>query len=255
MSGEQRLGILPRSRKWQRIADMVVRGAGAPAIADATLRNLRDLIEKRARHPAVARPVSAIAGMVSAARAGDEAGFIQHAAWQHGPNPSVVGLMAAFGEWLDGRWPDDPKKTDMVEYAYGSAVAAFTLGMWAPSTSDGGPVAAAMVRAAEPDAFGKMVASFFARLVRMPLADMLARAVAAAAGRDHENGVAYYIRGEKLQADLRTHCETMARAVVPFAETWVRAGHWSDGERARRFVAYAVFKVCSELRDAGISAC
>lgn len=253
MSGEQRLGVLPRSRKWQAIADMVERGAGVAAIAGAILRAYDGLVEASVRHPAVVRPFAAIEGMVRAARAGDEAAVLKHAAWTGKDPPCVDQFVVAFGQWLDGRWRDDPKKTDMVEYAYNAAVAALTIGTWAPGTTDGGPLAAALARLAEPGAFGRIAAAFFARIARAPLADILARAVAAAAGRDHGNAVAYYIRGEMLQDELMTHCDATARAIAPFAENLLPSEQRSSGEMAPIFVAYAVEKLCGDLRDAGLN--
>lgn len=251
--GHVRLRVLPRSRKWVQVVELLQSGApdeviaaASAAAAETALSNASDdpVFREAAwlllNLPLSARSPDYVYGLVSLGLAVDEA-------------PSLLGLSASIASALDRRAREIGGRTDLGEMAQMALVEslASVVEPELPSLFEPDPaeVRRALGRLAAGDRFAALARDFFARLTQRCLDYYLSRELAAHIGESER--FATDAERRSFDAALGLYCREASRIVEAYAGGWYGKTVWQAGrldrEAADRFARYAFKKIRDEL--------
>lgn len=264
--GHTRLGTLPKTRKW---ADVVAIMAADPEMGgDATTSDLAHEVariagkvmdaaagsfERAGSDPGVADSFWLLVRVSLACRSPDPAGALREHGFRLGPHPSPADVVRELTRSLDEESFARARRTDFGEMASASVAAA--LAEWLRARAAQGHLFSApeertwsdLRGLSTQDGFGEVSHAAMGNLVSRLLGFYLSRAVAP--GEGLIGGTADLAR---FEGELDRHSRERARIVREFAGTWFTKHEFREGgitrPKARRFVAYLLKKVATELR-------
>jgi len=258
--GHVRLGVLPQTRKWALVVELLKDGAAVPDVAAASADAAEATLKTAARDPLLAHAVWLLATLPLAARAPDWLRGLEKLGIEVEEPPTLFGLTAALSTALDDQARDVGLRSDLGEMAQMALVESLTASIepQLPSLFDPDPaeLRRALGRLSGGERFGALARDFFARLTRRSLDYYLSRELAGHIGE----GQRFRTDGERRAFDqaLVLHCQEAARNVETFAGGWYGKAVWKEGaltpEATRRFAKFAFKKIRDELarrRDRG----
>jgi hypothetical protein len=252
--GHVRLGVLPQSKKWQRVIEDLRLGADVSAIATAAAEAAEADLRGAASDDAFLHSFWLLTQLPLAARSSFFAQDLRDLGVPVNDHPSLIDVVAAFSAAVDEHARQHGGRTDLGEMAQMAAVETITglMGALLPSLFAPNPdeVQYAIGRFASGDRFSTLAREFFARLTRRCLDYYLSRELSNHIGP----GKRFKTDGERREFDvsLDRHCRESSRIIETFASGWYGMNVYSrDGltpAAVRRFAFVAFKKLREELR-------
>ena len=244
--GHVRLGILPRTRAWNAVVQLITDGADVDAIASATSAASDKAFVAIQKDPGFTETVVLMTELGIAAKKKNPVQHLKTIGLKISEGCSVPEIASAIQSFLDEKTSDRRQHTDFAELSQNALVSAITShlgdklgGLFTPSSDD---VRNAMSHLGRPGEFGKLARTFFERVSHDCMRYFLSKAVGAEVGegkrfatikqvKDFEVAMAQHSREasvivEECRAD-RMSCRTSARSgrrspVADFAARRVR---------------------------------
>lgn len=252
--GHIHLGVLPGTRKWKAVVELLASQAPADDVAAASaVAAERDLA--RATHdPVLVECVRLLALIPQAARAGSFAAELRELGLDVPDRPSLPDLLHATTAAVDRVAQRQARRTDFGELCARALVGtiAARIGGALPSLfgPDTGDVRTAAARMAAPGEFAVAARGLFARLTSETLSSWLDRTLSSHVGP----GRRFAHAGERDEFDraLAQYTSEASRIIKEFAGGWYGKTLHRDGtitsERAAAFAAVSFKKIGEELR-------
>ncbi|MFN7990033.1 MAG: hypothetical protein U0529_21350 [Thermoanaerobaculia bacterium] len=255
--GDNRLGPLPRTRRWSEVVDLVGAGASSAAVAAATLDAADEVLSGAADDPTLARSFWLLTQIPDAARSPNFAKALQDLGLAVSDEPSASELTAAFTEAVDREIDSRRARTgpgELAQFAAVESLSALFRDQTSPlfgSSPD--EVRLQLGKLGTPARFGQLARSFFARFTERFLSYYISKELPRHIG---PGGRFSDLEEQKaFREALATHCGQAARIVEDFAGGWYSKARF-EGElseaRARRFLGYAFKKIRGELRRGSV---
>jgi hypothetical protein len=251
--GHNRLGTLPKTKKWEQVVSLVGGGESAARVAAASSDAAEAALFRAATDPALVRAFWLLTQLPLAARDADFPERLRKLGLAVGHRPQLFEIIGAFSEAIDTHSRQTGRHTDLGEMAQLAATESFSAmvgrslpGLFGPTAEE---VQRAIARLATSKRFSDLARDFFARLTRRHLDYYLSRELS------NHIGPASRFRSisehSQFNADLDQHCREAARIVKEFAGGWFGKTNYEGGitpEQAGAFAFVALKKIRSELR-------
>ena len=252
--GHIRLGRLPRTRRWQEVVGLVGGGGDAFDVANATMDAVQQDLAVAVGDPGVVESVFLLTQIPEAARAEDFGARLRDLGVRVSDQPSLAELASAITSAVDRQIQQAGRRTDLGEMARVSAVEAITAitGARAPSLFGTTPddVQRELGRLATKKQFGGLAQEFFARFTERTLTYWVSRELPTHVGEGRRFDSAAEQRA--FQDAVGIHARQASRIVETFAGGWFSKARYEgrlDRENTAKFVAYALKKMRTELRQ------
>lgn len=252
--GHTRLGILPRTRLWRAVAELLAGGAADGDVISASAIAAEQDLHRSKGDPVFIEAVRLLGLIPQAARSVDFAADLRALGLQVGEAPHVTDLVMAIGRHLD-RKAAEAGRSDFGELSRRALIGALAseIGVQLPSLfgSDANDVRLAANQLRQPKDFARLARSFFGRLTSETLASWLDRALSAHVGP----GQKFASSADRNEFDraLAQYTSEASRIIQEFATGWYGKTLFQDGtittDRAARFGAFALTKIGAELRQ------
>jgi len=252
--GHVRLGILPKSRKWNQLVNELRLGADIDQIAASAANAAEASLQAASNDPAFLHAFWLLTQVPLAARGPEFAQNLRRLGLEIRNQPGLMDVAAAISSAVDRHAREQGRRTDLGEMAQMAAVESLTalVGPNLPSLFEpnAGEVQREIGRFAGGDRFSKLAREFFARLTQRSLDYYLSRELSNHTGAGERFGD----DAARSQFDdaLDRHCREAARIVEAFAGGWYGKNvYQSSGltpEAIRRFAPVAFKKIRAELR-------
>lgn len=251
--GHERMGGLPRTRRWTEVIELVAGGGSAAAVASATLDAIEADLAGAANDPALVRAVWLLTQFPDAART-ENFGEVLRSLGLPVPNePTAADLAAAFTAAVDDHVIRSKRRSDIGEMAQLAAVESLSGLLLERSPTlfgaDAADVQRELGRLATEKQFGGLARDFFARFTERVLGCFVSRELPVHVGPDRR--FANLAEQRNFAEALRLHCQQASKIVETFAGGWYSKARFErdlSEERTARFVGYALTKVKRELR-------
>ena len=253
------MGVLPASRKWTHVVELLEAGASAGEVAAASARAAESALSAASDDPVFREAVWYLATLPLTARAPGYVSGLGRLGLQVDGEPSLLELSASIASALDAHGRRTGGRTDLGEMAQMALVESLANAIepQLPSLFDPEPaeVRHALGRLSGGDPFAALARDFFARLTHRCLDYYLSREMAnhVGAGRRFAGDAAR----RSFDAAVALHSHEAARIVEAYAGGWYGKTVWLgdrlDREATDRFARYAFKKIRDELerrRDA-----
>jgi hypothetical protein len=250
--GHVRLGTLPRTRNWIQVLDLVGGGAGAPAVAAATMNAAQRGLEAAAQDKGLVYSVWLLTQLPVAARSADFEGRLRELGLNVSRSASMLEVTGAFADAVDAHLRRNRGRSDLGEMAQMAATEAMTV-LGSPANGSlfdtAAPSAREALQALATTAkFSGLAREFFARLATKYLTYFLSRELSNYVGPGGRfagiDGHAEFTRA------LDLHCHQASRIVEVFAGGWFAKGQLKGPitqKKASGFVHVALKKLRAEL--------
>lgn len=257
--GHVRMGVLPASRKWRQVVELLDAGAPTGEIAAASADAAERALAQASADPVFREAVWLLTCLPLAARAPGYVAALSDLGLPVDGAPTLVELSGALAEALDAHAREIGGRTDLGEMAQlalseslAEAIEPQLPGLFGADPAD---VRRALGRLAGGDRFAALARDFFARLTQRCLDYYLSRELADHIGADRR--FASDAERRAFDTAIARHCDEAALIVEAFAGGWYGKAVWRDNRLDRasvdRFAAYAFKKIRDELgrrRDA-----
>lgn len=251
--GDNRLGVLPQTRRWQEVIDLVGLGASSANIAAATLDAAEKEFAQAANDPTLTRVFWLLAQLPDAARSTDFAEALRDLGFSVSDRPSAAELGAAFTEAVDREIDGRRARTGLGEVAQFAAVETLSafLRDRSPALFGSSPddVRAQLGTLATEVQFGRFARTFFSRFAERFLSYFISRELPRHIGPGGR--FASLEEQREFRSALALHCTQASRIVEDFAGGWYSKARFErdlSEARAARFLGYAFKKLRGELR-------
>jgi hypothetical protein len=252
--GHVRLGVLPRSRKWDQVVNELRLGVEVAGVAASAADAAEASLHGASSDPAFLHSFWLLTQLPLAARGADFAGDLRRLGVPVPDQPNLMDVVAGFSETVDRHARERGGRTDLGEMAQMAAVESLValIGPQLPSLFEpsAGEVQRAMGRFASGDRFSALAREFFARLTQRSLDYFLSRELGSHIGA----GERFTDDADRSRFDdaLDRHCREASRIVQEFAGGWfgkaVYQGEGLTPSAVRRFAPVAFKKMRAELR-------
>lgn len=252
--GHIRLGILPKTRKWREVVDLLRIGADLEAVAGTAAEAAESSLQSAANDPAFLHAFWLLTQLPLAARGPDFVKDLRNLGLRISDSPRLMDLTSAYMGAVDRHARASGGRTDLGEMAQLAAVESLTAAT-APALqtlfgADPIDVQRAIGRLAGGDRFSALARDFFARLTRRSLDYYLSRELANHTGaRERFRDDAERARFDEA---LDRHCREAARIVEEFAGGWYGKNVYQRSgltpASVRGFAPVAFRKIRDELR-------
>lgn len=251
--GHQRLGTLPKTRKWKAVIRMIAGGADAEQIAAATSEAAERELQNAAKDPAFVHAFWLLTQIPLAARQANFARALRERGLEVGDHPSVIDIARAFSDAVDEQVRNVRRRTDFGEIAQMCGAEALCAAggrdlnqLFGTSPQDVQTAFAGLTTVKE---FSALSMDFFARLTRRVLAYFLSRELpnhVGASSRFHT-----IAEHRDFEQALDQHCHETARIVGNFSGEWYSKANYESGIgpiQAGNFAGAAFEKIKKELQ-------
>lgn len=253
--GHIRLGSLPRTRKWQQVVALIEGGAGAAQVANATIAAAEKGWTQAVEDKGLVETLWLLTQLPLAGRSKDFAGALRSAGLQVSDSPSLMEVVGALSDAIDGRLALNGGRTDLGEMAQMAAaetlskeVGLRTRSLFGTTPED---VQNAFSTLATHQQFSGFARQFFARLTTKRLDYFLSRAMAQHVGEGRR--FATLAQQAAFSKALEQHCVEASRIVEEFSGGWFAKTHWEKGGISRQdaagFTHVAMKKLLAELKE------
>jgi hypothetical protein len=256
--GHERVGVLPKTRPWRKVVTQIADSAGSDQevgdIAEATLRNVRDRLQRIQEDQGVKEAFKFLLSLINTAASSGSPLSTKVPRIDLASDPSILQLAAGLHQWVD----DHRQSQEYAEIA--KRAAADTMAVWTEKQAIqpaliGGPVTAEEVwrRAANPAGFCEVARLFFAKFTERYLKYFLDREASAALAKVH--------RRDEFSSQLAGHVDVVsqhafetAKIAQSFAAGWYHQharGKIPSDPQINRFLDLAFSKIREELLREG----
>jgi hypothetical protein len=251
--GHIRLGVLPKTKSWNRVVALLDAGALPDEVARSSAIAANMAFKGASRDPLLLESLWLLMQTPLAARGPGYADDLRDLGFSGGEPGSVAELQASLTGALDHAIRARGGRTDLGELAQMAAVESIAAAVQAqvPSLFSTTPddVRVALARLASGNRFGRLMRDFVSRLSERTLDYYLSRELANHTG--HGKRFANDDSRRAFDAAVALYCREASRIVEEFAGGWFgKQVHQGDGltrEKAQRFAAYAFKKMRDEL--------
>ena len=253
--GHVRLGVLPRTRAWKEVVELIATGADVSQIANATITAAEKAFSFVMKDVGYTEAVWLMTQMAIAAKKPD---IHQHlaAAGIHLPaEPSLIDVTTAITEALDRRAEGSRERSDLGMLASRAIVGAVN-DVLSPKlhslfSSDPDTMRTALADLGKPKEFGEFSRRFFARLTNESLQYFLSKVVNTQLG----DGMRFATMNQSAQFNsaLETNTREASLIVERFANEWFSKRRFHEGGDISRkssdgFAGFALKKMKDELK-------
>jgi hypothetical protein len=252
--GHKRLGMLPRTKRWQQVVASLDGGESVARIAAASSDAAEGALSRAANDPALIRAFWLLTQLPLAARGTDFTERLRELGLAVGGSPRLFEVIGAFSEAVDAHTRTFGERSDLGEMAQLAATESLSAivgrslpGLFGPTAEE---VQRAIGRLATSAQFSDLARDFFARLTRRHLEYYLSRELSNHVGSGSRFGS--IAEHSEFSADLDQQCREAARIVKEFSGDWFGKTNYEGGitpEKAAAFVSIARKKIRSELRN------
>ena len=252
--GHSLLGVLPRTRDWKAVVQLLQEGAAVDEIAAASAKAAESSLPDLARDETLVHSLWLLTQIPRAARSADFVGALQHLDVHTSRDPGLTDIVGAVIESIDRHVARAGRRTDFGELAQRAAAETLATlasrelpGLFGTNAED---VRRAVGKFATVRNFGILARDFFARLTRRHLEYYLGRELANHLGPGERFGSLGEQRAFGSALDL--HCIEAARIVEDFSADWYSKAIFEDRLTPRataRFAVVAFNKIQRELRQ------
>ena len=253
--GTNRLGPLPRTKRWSHLVGAFVAGAGPAQVAQEALEAASSRLAGAADDVGLVETLRLLMVLPIAANSDDFAGALRGVGVDVADGPGFCDVLAAVSERLDASTPGARGRSDVGEMAQTALAEPFAevVGRSLKSLVDPDPedVRQAFARQRTAANLGTMAAGFFGKFAAKCLDYFLSRELPRHVGPGRRlPSLADYAA---FTRDLAVHCRETAKIVETFAGEWhsreaFRNAGEIDAGRAKAFVYGALAKVTAELK-------
>lgn len=251
--GHVRLGVLPKSRKWDEVVRLLDENASVDLIAAAAGDAADSALSRAAHDPGFHKALWLLLQLPIAARGPDFGADLAQLGVNAPADPTLLDLTAAISGAFDQPYDPVAERSDLGEMARLALVESLTGAVSAdlPSLFDPEPgdVRRAVGRLSGGDRFAELSRDFFSRLTYRVLDYFLSRELANHIGP----GLRFQTSAERgrFEDALTRHCHEAARIVQEYSGGWYgKTVYHSEGltpDKATRFARYAFKKMRDEL--------
>jgi hypothetical protein len=252
--GHVRLGVLSKSRKWQRVVEELRLGGDIDSIAASAADAAETSLQAASNDPALLHAFWLLTQIPLAARGPAFAEDLRRLGLQVPDRPSLMDIAAALSAAVDRHVQERKGRTDLGEMAQMAAVESLTatVGPMLPSLFGPSPeeVQHAIGRFAGGGRFSALAREFFARLTQRSLDYYLSRELSNHIGSSGRFGDD--ISRAHFDDALEMHCREASRIVEALSGGWYGKNVYQGGgltpDAIRRFAPVAFKKIRAELR-------
>lgn len=253
--GHIRLGVLPKSRKWNQVVGLIAGGADVEHIAAASADAAENSLDRASIDVGLAYAFWLLTQVPLAARRPDFPNRLRALGLDGlSDEPTLIEIIAAFGREVDRRVGAKGRRTDLGEMAQHAAseTLASLAGRELPSLFSPSPadVQRALAKLGSSDRFSLVSRDFFSRLTNRSLEYFLSRELSTHVGP----GKRFAAIGEhtEFNAALDQHCREASRIIKEFSGGWygktLHEKKEISEDDARKFAHVAFKKLRAELR-------
>ena len=252
--GHVRLGILPKSRKWNQVVDELRLGAEIDVVAASAADAAETALQSASNDPAFLHAFWLLTQVPLAARGPNFADDLRRLGVHVPDQPGLMDVAAAVSGAVDRYAREQGGRTDLGEMAQMAAIESLTslVGRDLPSLfePEPGETQRTIGRFAGGQRFSALAREFFARLTQRSLDYYLSREL----NRHIGPGECFRDDAARFQFNkaLNQHCREASRIVEAFAGGWygknVYQGDGLTPDDVRRFAPVAFKKIRAELR-------
>ena len=251
--GHIRLGMLPRTRRWAEVVDLVAVGGNSAAVASATLDAAEQDLVSAADDVGLRRAFWLLTQIPDAARSTDFAASLRALGIAVSDAPSAADLSAAFTQAIDDHVETTKSRSGTGELAQIAAAETLSTflrdrasGLFGSTSED---VRSELGKVATEVQFGRFARDFFARFTTRYLTYFLSKELPQQVGEGrHFRDPA---QARVFSSALELHCRQASKIVESFAGGWYSKARFEKDlseVRTGKFIAYALKKVRGELR-------
>jgi hypothetical protein len=248
--GHVRLGILPMTRRWKEVIQLIAEGAEVSKIADATMFAADKALERMSSDPGFAHAAWLLTQLGVAAKQGDPKAHLENAGISVPPHASLADVAVALGLAVD---QNAGRTSDIGLIAKESLIAAVVerlhekAGLFEATAE---MIHAELGALGKDKAFGELARSFFAKVTNRSIGYFLDRTLPLQMGSDQK----FKSRAEVMQfrAAMDKHCHETAKIVEKYASGWFSKNRFEgDGvihrDKSEGFGWYGIQKIRAEL--------
>src|SRR6185312_3621683 len=229
--GHQHLGILPQSRKWLQVIQMIGAGADVQQVAAATSAAAEKQLIDASNDHAVKHAVWLLTQIPVAARQKDLTSELRRIGLQVPDRPTLADIASAMMVAIDTHVMRAGSRTDLGEIAQLSAVESFNAVAGRAMSDLFGTTdekTKAVLRGlCTVKQFAVLARDFFSRLIRRQLSYFLSRELSQHVGfnarfrtvREHSD----------FEAALDLHCREASRIIKEFSGEWFSKANYEGG--------------------------
>lgn len=251
--GHIRLGVLPKSRDWTRVINLLAAGANVAELAGAVSIAAETELENAKGDPGLAYAVWLLTQLPLAARSDQYTARLGELGFEAGDEQSVLSLVAGLSNAIDRNVAGNTGRSDMGELARQAAAETLSsaIGAGTPSLFGSGAedVQRELARLGTKHRFAGLAREFFSRLTRKTLEYYISRELPNHVGPDKS------LSSIADQVDFRNaldrHCREASLIVEMFAGGWYSKSNYQgtlNPATAQAFADYALKKMRDELR-------
>ena len=252
--GHVRLGVLPRTKLWNRVVEKLRLGAGVEAVAASVADAAETSLQTASKDPAFLHAFWLLTQIPLAARDPAFAEILRDLGVQVRDQASFMDLVAAITEAGESHTRGRGHRTDLGEMAQMAAIETVTalVGPKLPSLFEPGPeeLQRELGYFATGDRFGALAREFFARLTQRCLDYFLSRELNRHIGADER--FADDTARARFDVALGWHCWEVSRVVEDLACEWYEQNvYLGDGltpGSVGKFAPFAFKRIRTELR-------
>ncbi len=253
--GHVRLGVLPRTKAWKEVVELIAAGADVSQIANATITAAEKAFSFVMDDVGYTEAVWLMTQMAIAAKKPDIHQHLAQAGIHLPSDPSLIDVTTAITEALDRRVEGNGQRSDLGGIANRAIVGAVN-DVLAPKlhslfSSDSDTMRAALADLGKPKKFGEFSRRFFARLTNEGLQYFLTKVVNTQLG----DGMRFATMNQSAQfnAALETHTREASVIVEQFSNEWFSKNRFQEGgdisrKTSNKFAGYALKKMKDELK-------
>jgi hypothetical protein len=251
--GHMRLGLLPRTHRWQEIVDLIGDGASSASVAAATLDAVDEEFAEAASDPTLRRTFWLLTQLPDAARKDNFGEALRALGFVVSDEPSAAELAATFTDAIDRYASSEKARSGIGELAQMAAIETLagllhdrTASLLGTTPAD---VKREVGRIATEHQFGELARTFFARFIERFLTYYVSRELPRHVGEGRR--FTNLESEKKFAAALKVHCRQAAKIIESFAGSWYSKARFEQDlseERAGRFLGYALKKIRGELQ-------
>lgn len=255
--GHMRFGLLPRTRKWREVVELIAVGADVPQIADATIRAAEAAFSYVTDDCGYNQAVWLMTQLGLAAKDKDPVGYLRTQGVNIPDDTSVAGIVVALTEAFDKHSATKGGHKGLGDLAHRALVDAVVnrletkLQQQSLFNLQAEETRWALSEFRKEKEFGQLSRAFYSRLTRECMNFFLSQTLATHLGA----GQRFVTTNQKAQFDnaIETHCHEASVIVERYSGEWFsKHHHLENGYISRNsiegFASYALKKMTDELK-------
>ena len=253
--GHVRLGILPKTRAWKNVIELIANEADVEDIAAATSQAADTAFETIQNDKGFLETVELMKELAVAAKSSDPLEQLKAVGIDLPDKPSVIDVGIALTEAVDRIIETKGIRSDFNELAHGALSSAVMshlderFGSMFLATGD--EVLSALADLGKPSEFGKLSRAFFGKATNDSLSYFLSQHIGTQVGADQP--FATVNRMDQFEQAMKTHCNEAAEIVERFSSMWFSKNFYLDdgdiqSSKTEGFGSYAMTKMRAELK-------